>query len=205
MTPEKEWLGLYQYKLVIKTDLHIAQSILNIRKDFAEKFRSAPYLNDPCIILAEFVHLEEVEKRIRIILKKVSDAHRSFLITIRDFGSLPAHSIFLKIETQQQVTNLVKEIKILQKSVAWGKESAPHFKNDFYLSIASSLQPWQYKKAWLEYQHANFFARFMANDFQLLKRKIVLNENSIQAVDKFRLVETFPFLHKVTVQQPALF
>jgi hypothetical protein len=51
------------------------------------------------------------------------------------------------------------------------KDNKPHFITEPYLTIARKLQPWQYEKAWLEYQHANFHGRFIADHVLLLKRK----------------------------------
>lgn len=68
----------------------------------------------------------------------------------------------------------------------------PHF------TIARKLQPWQYEKGWLEYEHKNFTASFIAREMVLLKREM--------GTMKYRKVAAFQFAEQpVVMQQGSLF
>jgi hypothetical protein len=69
------------------------------------------------------------------------------------------------------VQNLVKEIRSeTQKMMKLNDEYKPHFMTEPYLTIARTLQPWQYEKGWLEYSNKHFTGRFIADAMLLLKR-----------------------------------
>lgn len=67
-----------------------------------------------------------------------------------------------------------------------------------HLTIARKLQPWQYEQGWLEYQHRNFTATFIAREMILLKREM--------GTMKYRKVADFQFAEQpVVMQQGNLF
>ena len=77
------------------------------------------------------------------------------------------------------------------------RDNKPHFITEPHLIIARKLLPWQYEKAWLEYERKDFHGRFIADHALLLKRK---------AGDKYRQVEKFMFRGlKPEIKQGELF
>ena len=67
-----------------------------------------------------------------------------------------------------------------------------------YINIAYKLLPWQYEKAWLEYEQKHFHGRFIADSITLLKRKEV-NKG-------YQIVERFTFQNlKAETKQGELF
>lgn len=51
------------------------------------------------------------------------------------------------------------------------------------MTIARKLQPWQYEKAWLAFQHMNFTGRFIADTITMLRRPV--GEKKYTLVEKF--------------------
>jgi 2'-5' RNA ligase len=70
-------------------------------------------------------------------------------VELKDYGSFPSHTIFINVESKQQVQNLSKELRPAQQLMALNKDNKPHFINDPHLTIARKLLPGNTKKAGL--------------------------------------------------------
>ena len=188
-----------EYLLILNPHEELRNKIIFIKKVFAEKYRSGyAKFGQPHITLANFVQFDITEERIVNRLKTIAMAYQPFKIELRNFGSFPSHTIFINIDSQLQVKNLVKELKPAQQLMTLNKENKPHFIDTPHLTIARKLVPWQYEKAWLEYSNLEFSGRFMADSMLLIKRKI--------GDKKYHPVQQFEFLNlPVSTKQGELF
>ena len=94
-------------------------------------------------------------------------------IELKDYGSFPAHTIYVNITSKLPVQNLVKTIRTeAQRLMKLNDENKPYFIMEPYITIARKLEPQQYEKGWLEYSHLNFTGRFIADSMLLLKRPV---------------------------------
>ena len=99
-----------------------------------------------------------------------------FKIELKDFGSFPSHTIYINIVSKVPDHDIVKTLRQhAQKFMKMDKDNKPHFITEPHLTIARKLQPWQYEKGWLEYEHANFHGRFIADHALLVKKKTRMN------------------------------
>lgn len=163
----------YEYKIILRPNEYLASRIVEIKKAFCDKFKMG--FSEASIIyipLVSFIQLETKEKQVLHNLQIIADHYRPFNVNLRDFGSLPTHSIFISIETRQQVLNLVKELKSAQQCMQADRENKAHFINNPFITIASKLLPWQFEKGWLEYKYHCFTGSFMADEMVIMKRKI---------------------------------
>ena len=93
--------------------------------------------------------------------------------------------------------DIVKELRASQKLMKLDDDNKPHFLTEPHISIARKLQPWQYEKSWMEYEHKHFHGRFIADHALLLRRK---------AGETYRQVEKLMFEGvKEEVTQTMLF
>ena len=130
----------------------------------------------------------------------------AFKVELKDYGSFPSHTIFINIESKQQVQNLSKELRPAQQLMTLNKDNKPHFINDPHLTIARKLLPWQYEKGWLDYSHRHFTGRFIANDMLLLKRPLNSQPDGSHLAGKYQIVQRFEFLNlPVGTRQGELF
>ncbi len=188
-----------EYLLVLSPHEELWNKIKKVKHEFAEKYKSEhAKWGKPHITLANFVQLEMMEERLTNRLKTIAMSYHAFKVELKDFGSFPSHTIFINVDTQLQIKNLVKELRPAQQLMKLNKDNKPHFIDTPYITIATKLAPWQYEKAWLEYSHKQFTGKFIANEMLLLKRRVG---------DKpYQIVQRLEFMNlPVTTKQGELF
>jgi 2'-5' RNA ligase len=187
-----------EYLLVLPPHEDLWNKIVSIKKEFAVKFEApSAEWGKPQITLVKFSQLQMMEERIANSLKMIAMAMPAFKVELKDFGSFPTHTIYVNVETKVAIQMLVKHLKTAQ-SLMKTKEVKPHFMENFYLTVARQLLPWQYEKGWLEYSHRHFTGRFIAGSMLLLRRP--------EGVKGYQIVEKFEFMNMpVVTTQGALF
>jgi 2'-5' RNA ligase len=162
----------HEYLVILNPHEELRKKIIAAKDEFAVKFNmpSARW-GKPHVTLVRFTQFEMMEERIINNLKKVAMGFHPIKVEIKDFGSYPAHTIYINIPTKEPIKNLVKEIKPWQKLLKMNDEHKPHFIDDPMITIARQLKPFQFETAWNEYRHRNFTGRFIADGMLLLKRQ----------------------------------
>ncbi len=188
-----------EYLLILNPHEDLRNKIIYLKNGFAEKYKSTyAKFGQPHITLINFIQFEMMEEKIVNRLKTIAMGYHPFKVELKDFGSLPSHTIFINIGTQLQVKNLVKELRPAQQLMTLNKDNKPHFIDMPYLTIARKLVPWQYEKAWLEYSNLHFTGRFIADSMLLIKRKV--------GEKKYQIVQRFEFMNlPVATKQGELF
>jgi 2'-5' RNA ligase len=188
-----------EYLLVLQPHEVLWNEIKYIKEKFAADYSCEQAKKGlPHITLAMFKQFPATENRIVQFLHNNARTITPFKIEMKDFGSFPSHTIYINIVSKVQIMNAVKTLRQnAQKFMKMDKDNKPFFITEPHLTIARKLQPWQYEKGWLEYQHANFHGRFIADHALLLKRK---------AGEYYKPVEKFKFEGiKEEIQQGELF
>src|SRR5665647_1696400 len=176
-----------EYLLVLNPHEELRNKIMKVKKEFYDKYKASTALySKPHITLVNFVQFEMMEERVVNRLKTIAMGYTPFKVELKNFGSFPGHTIFINIESKQQVQNLVKELKHAQRLMTLNKENKPHFIDDPHLTVARKLLPWQYEKGWLEYSHGHFSGRFIADSMLLIKRRV--GEKAYQIVERFEFM-----------------
>jgi 2'-5' RNA ligase len=192
-------LHMNEYLLVLNTHEDLRKRIMNVKEDFANKYEAtmAKYLK-PHITLASFLSWNMMEEKITQRLRHIAMGTTPFKVELKDYGSFPAHTIYINICTKIPIINLVKEIRDLQRLMKADPKHDPHFITEPHLTIARKLLPWQYEKGWLEYSHRHFTGRFIADHMLLVKRSV--GSKAYQVVERFAF-QNLP----VAIKQGALF
>jgi 2'-5' RNA ligase len=189
---------LNEYKLVIPLPESLEHKILGIRKDFGEQYQYKPDLHRPHLTLVMFSQLSMMEERIVQKLRYLSMGEAPFLMEMRDYGSFPAHTVFINVTTKDSVKKLMRSVKEIQRLLRTDVDHKAHFLQDPVISIARKLKPWQYEKGWLEYSHRRFTGRCVADSMLLLKRP--------EGTLPWQIVQRFEFQNlPVHSKQQALF
>jgi 2'-5' RNA ligase len=160
-----------EYRLILSPHEALREKISQARQEFNEKFKApGARLGKPYITLARFVQLEMMEERILNRLKVVAMGFYPIKVELKDFGSLPTHSIFIQIPTKEPIRQLVRQIKTWQRLLKLNDNQKPYFPDELNMTIARQLQPEQFEAAWKEYVQKSFSGRFIADSMLLLKK-----------------------------------
>lgn len=189
----------YEYMLVLSPHEELRKKILHVKKEFAEKFSCPQAIwGKPHLMLARFTQYEIMEERVLNRLKSVAMGFHPIKVELKDFGSYPTHSIFIKVLTREPIKELIREIRESQRLFKSDNEHKPYFTEDPHMIISGKLAPWQYEKGWLEYSHRHFTGRFIADGMLLLKRRI--GDKAWQIVERLAF-QNLP----VSIKQGELF
>ena len=193
-----------EYLLVLSPHEDLRSRIVQVKKEFSEKYKVPPLFGQSHLTLANFVQFEMKEERLINRLKTIAMGYHSFKVELKDYGSFPSHTIFINVESKQQIQNLMKELRPAQQLMTLNKENKPHFMNDPNLTVARKLLPWQYEQGWLEYSHRHFTGRFIADSMLLLKRRI--QSGGDRQIGSYQIVHRFDFMNlPVATKQGELF
>jgi 2'-5' RNA ligase len=190
---------LNEYMLVLRPHEELRKRIQDVKKEFAEKFKCPQAVwSKPHLMLARFTQYEMMEERVLNRLKTIAMGFHAIKIEMKDFGSYPAHSVFINVVSREPIKALIKEIRESQRLLKLDNDHKPYFTDEPHMIVAGKLLPWQYEAAWLEYSHRHFTGRFIADDMMLLKRRA--GEKAWQIVERLAF-QNLP----VTIKQGELF
>lgn len=177
---------VYEYLLVLNPHEELRNKIMQVKKEFADAYKAPSAMGGkPHLTLVNFIQYEMMEERLLNRLRMIAMGFHPIKIELKDFGSFPAHTIYINITSKVPVQSLIKEVRHeAQRLMKLNDDNKPHFIMEPHLTIARKLQPWQYEKGWLEYSHKHFTARFIANEMVLLKREV--GEMKYQVVQRFQ-------------------
>ena len=198
-----------EYLLVLQPNEDLRERIMKIKEAFSGKYKAPAQFSQPHITLANFIQFEMREERLVNRLQTIAMGYHAFKVELRDYGSFPSHTIFINVESKQQVQNLGKELRGARQIMTLNKDNKPHFINEPHLTIARKLLPWQYEQGWLEYSNRNFTGRFIADSMLLLKRRIGeknIEKDAGRPFVKYQIVRRFDFMNlPVATTQGELF
>ncbi|HVS96276.1 MAG TPA: 2'-5' RNA ligase family protein [Puia sp.] len=168
----KKQLAAAEYQLILSPHDELSNKIRQIRADFQETYQATSVPGGKAnLTLVRFTQLTMMEERIVQRLRTIALGFCPFKVELKDFGSLPVHSIFINVTSKLPIRGLVKEIRQIQRLMRLDKDHKPHFIDEPNLLIARQLQPWQFEKGWLEYADRAFTGRFIADAMLLLRRR----------------------------------
>ncbi|MDB5203148.1 MAG: hypothetical protein JWQ27_2557 [Ferruginibacter sp.] len=193
-------MKLFEYLVVLNPHEALREKIIHIKQHFYDSYKATSALyGRPHIALVKFTQREMAEERIVHRLKTIAMGYHPVKIELRDFGSFPAHTIFINVLSKVPIQELIKHIRTeAQQLMKPDNEHKPHFMLEPQMLVAGKLKPWQFEKGWLEYSHKHFTGRFIADAMLLLKRPV--GEFKYQIAGRFEF-ENLP----VATTQGALF
>jgi 2'-5' RNA ligase len=194
----KKQLAINEYQLILNPHEELRNRVLQLRAAFTEAYQAPTLAGKPHVTLVRFTQLALMEDRILQRLRTIAMGYCPFKIELKDFGSLPTHSIFINVTSKLPIRELVTEVKEIQRIMKLDKDNKPHFLDEPNILIARKLLPWQFEKGWLEYSHKSLTAKFIADAMLLLKRR--------QGDKNWQIAERFVFQNlPVATKQGELF
>ncbi|MFL9481567.1 2'-5' RNA ligase family protein [Chitinophagaceae bacterium LWZ2-11] len=161
-----------EYLLVLQPHADLNEKIMQVKKNFAETYECpAAVFSKPHITLIKFHQYELAEDRIVRRMKSITSGCGAFKVELNGFGSFPTHTIYINVATKNNIVELVKRLKDVQRILKLDDDHKPHFITAPHITVARKLLPWQYEKGWLEYSNTHFSGMFMADHLLLLKKR----------------------------------
>lgn len=191
---------VYEYLLVLNPHEELRQRIMQVKQAFFDTYKAGTALySKPHLTLVNFVQYEMMEERIINRLQLITMGFQPIKVELKDFGSFPAHTIYINVTSKVPIQGLVKSVRAeTQRLMKLNDDHKPHFMLEPHLTIARKLQPWQYEQGWLEYSHKHFTGRFIADAMLLLKRPV--------GEMKYEIIRRFDFQNlPVSTKQGDLF
>jgi len=189
---------LYEYVLVLSPHEDLRNKMLQVKKDFAEKYKAQSNTGGmPHITLVTFTQMQMMEEKLLNRLKNIAMGFYPFKVELKDYGSFPTHTIYINVATKVEIQKLVKNLHEAQRLMK-SPEVKPHFISEPYIPIAKKLLPWQYEQGFLEMSHRHFTGKFIADGMLLLRRK--------KGDKAYQIVQRLAFLNlPITTKQGELF
>ncbi len=132
-----------QYFLYIKPAVHVLEKIQDAKSAIREKCNNEiSQLSATSVRLISFAGLKENESSLLFHLHKILQGIAPFQLSLKDYGNLPTHTIFIKVASNICLSETIDYIKKSGKLSSRTIEP-PHFLYDFYIPVANKLKPWQ--------------------------------------------------------------
>lgn len=162
---------LCEYQLVVEPHESLQKEIELMKRDFAEHYSLATTTDKPRLTILRFTQFQSSETQVINKFKKLSHDLSSCKFEIRDFGSQPSHTIFLKIVSRKHIDALSRQIKsAMQGFLKIDDDHKPFFIPEPQITIARKIPERQFDEAWLKYRNTSFTGRFIAEEMKLMKR-----------------------------------
>lgn len=178
-----------EYLLIIQPSADVHEKIIQQKKLFAEKYDCPTAIHSkPHITLIKFMQWSMNENRIIHRFNNIIQTAKPFMVSLKNFSSFPTHTIYVNVETKNDIVSLVKSLRPVQAFLKFDDEHKPHYITEPHITIARKLAPWQYEQGWLEYSNREFSAHFIVNNIVLLRRN--------ESTKKYVVAATFSLLNK---------
>lgn len=187
-----------EYTIILNPHEALRDKIMKVRNEIHSKFHTTISLSGkPNIRLAKFFSFEMMEEKLINHLKTIAMGMPPFKAELKDYGSFPAHTLFINVASKIPLQMLIKDLRTVRRLIK-SPNQEPYFMNEFYIPLAIKLTPEQYEKAWLEYSKRKFSGSFIADSMLLLKRR--------EGEKNYQIAERFEFMNlPVSVKQGELF
>lgn len=184
----KGWMaeGLQEYSLVIQTD-NVLRHLLSLeQQDLVLKHGLKGQLRQVSqITVAKFAVREGMEETLTRWIQRICSNLRSFVITLNNYSGHPPHTIYLRIQDQWPIQQLIRQLSPVEDYIRSSACPPPIMMMRPYLDIAGHLPQTVYEKAMPDYSRRSFHHSFLANDLLLVKSSPYEANNQIVNVFRF--------------------
>jgi len=158
---------MYEYLLLISLPLYVKKEIMKLKEEFHKKHNHVQAIKSkPHNTLINFGFNTAFEEQLVYKIEEVVKFHSSFDTRLKGFNHFRTHTIYINIETEAPVVNLVRSLHSAlslpssQSFFAW----KPH------VTIAKGLDENTFNQAMPEFETKKFEASFITERIVLMKR-----------------------------------
>src|SRR5687768_5346431 len=85
------------YILILNPSTELSNKLSHIREEFNEKYKVPATPGKPNLLICSFTQLAMMEERIIRNLGVIAMGYPPFKVELKDFGSFPTHTIYVKV------------------------------------------------------------------------------------------------------------
>jgi len=184
-------IPVFEYLAVLEPDDGVSARIKEIKNYFQNEYgcEYAAQLKPHCTLLKfpQYTHLEkQMVKRFDAIARTLAPAE----LRLDGFGNFPHHTIYVRVDQNQQLEKIMKNIKVKLRPFLQKIETLkPTYLKNPHITIARKMNEVQFELAWDEWKNRPFKAVLNANHILLLKRP--LDPETLAATGTYQIVERF--------------
>jgi hypothetical protein len=161
-----------EYLLVIEIPKLVTEKIELVRNEILGNYKiTQPRTGKPTIVLARFVLPTFKENNIKYLLHNIFSNEEICNIHLKNFGGYPLHCIYINIENQIILLNMIDKLKTLRNSFKM-QDEAPYYLQDPIIPLVAKMDKDVYLNVMKTYKNKLFFESFTADKILLLKRNI---------------------------------
>lgn len=160
------------YFIAIVPPADIADEIVSVKNEMAEKYNSRHALKSPAHITLQmpFKRNETIEEPLKHFLKAFSGKNHPFEIELNGFGHFDDRVIYINVTENQNLQELFSKLNnALREQLHFPEKETPHRFHPHVTVAHRDLTPEQFKIAWEQFRHRNISKKFSATKISLLK------------------------------------
>lgn len=178
--------GLEEYRLLVQPGLDICAMIGEEKKYLKENFPDREKLCPPEILLGVFQANEVMEDTLIRWVQRVCMQVKSFIVSLNNYSSFPAHTIYLRVQDHEPFRTLKKHLKIIDEYLESSGVDGVNWLERPYITMSENLSSEQFEKAIIEYASKTFNASFLASELILVKK--TNRKETCKLVNRFHLL-----------------
>lgn len=161
----------HRYYIAIIPPPHILSYVNEIREYIGEKYNTRAALNQPphITLIPPFeIEGDKYDLLITELLTYVNSITSTLSIKVRDYGSFPSSTLFLNVEPNEDLNNLVNDLSKALEDADLIK--APELEYHPHMTVAfKDLTEDNYLLAWEEYRDKRIYLEWESTSISLLK------------------------------------
>ncbi|TAD86689.1 MAG: hypothetical protein EAY75_07495 [Bacteroidetes bacterium] len=160
-----------EYLLVAKPDAAMGAAVRAERLHFDQRYGEGLAVKArPHIAVGSFLATEEMERTLIAWMQRICSTNLSFTVLVNNYSGYPAHSIYLRVQNQQPLLQLAKQLQQIDSYVAGNTGHAVRWNQAPHIMVAQRLTEEVYFNALVEYAHKEMTGTFVVDGLQLLRR-----------------------------------
>jgi hypothetical protein len=175
-----------EYMLVAFPNDVVNKKLVEIQKEFLEKYGPSIGGTTPFVTTACFLAKEEMEETLFRWMQRICGQLKSFSVTLNNYSGIPLHTLYLRVFDHQPFRQLANQLKVVDQFIRSNDCPEAKLTTRPYLPIAKGLTGDLYEKSMKDYSLKSFCETFRVNELVLMKKRGHQNN--------FKKVTVFPFL-----------
>lgn len=161
-----------EYLLLAHPSPEVSKKIQELNQLVLKSYmQTNPWKFRPVMLLASFIAVDSMEETLIRYLHRVCAQHKSFTITLNNFGGCPPNGIYVRVQESEPFTEFARELKAINQYLQSNGYPEAKITTRPQLTISRSFEENLYREVMLDFSQRTFHESFLLNEMVLVKRK----------------------------------